>query len=216
MSTMRPPLAALVLAVLLVLAGCAGPGDRTPEPIEGSASRATVGDDGLSAAGYEEVTVEEDRVERRGTLDVSGDVELVVDYHVDATAQRAVYRDADADPPSVFALYSVPLVSPDQIDVRIDPLGDRSTADVAALAQGVYGEFGALEHVTNRTVSLLGSETTVANYRTTARSDGTSVDVSVYVAAVEHDGDVVRAVAVLPQADGDFDVVRTLLESTRH
>lgn len=213
---MREVVTVTVVAVLLVLAGCSGPGDRTPEPIEGTASPATVGGDGVAAAGYEEVVVEEDLVERRGSLDVSGDVEMVVDYHVKATAHRAVYREAGADPPRVFALLSVPRVSPDQVDTDIDPLGDRSTAEVAARAQGVYGEFGTLEHVTNDTVTVLGEETTLAKYRTSARTDGTSVEVFVYVASVEHDGDVVHAVAVVPRDADDVDVVRALLESVEH
>lgn len=210
------PLVAAALAALLVLAGCSGPADRTPEPIEGTASEATVGEDGLSTTGYETVVVESDRVNRTGTLDVSADVELQVDYQVRATAQRAVYRSTDGGPPSVFAVYSAPLVSPDSVAATIDPLGDRSTPDVVAIAQGVYGNVGELDHVENGSATLFGNETTLAKYATAAEADGSSVDVFVYVAAVEHEGDVVRAVAVVPRAADDPGAIRSLLSAVGH
>lgn len=213
---MTRPLAAVVLTVLLVVAGCSGPGDRTPQPIEGTASPATVGGDALSSAGYEEVTVGSDRVNRTGTIDVSGDVELVVDYQARATAQRAVYRTTDSDPPSVFAVYSAPLVSPESVGVVIDPLGDRSTAEIVGRVQGIYADPGQLDHVENSSATLLGNETTLAKYATTATFEGSSVDVFVYVASVRHDGDVVRAVAVVPRDADDLGTVRSLLSAVDH
>jgi len=213
---MTRPLLTLALAAVLVTAGCVGAGDRTPAPIEGSASAATVSEEGRSAAGYEEVAVESDRVTRSGTIDVSGDVELSVDYRANATARRAVYRARDADPPSVFAVYSVPLLSPERVDVTVDPLGDRSTAEVVARSQGTYDGFGDFEHVENASVTVLGTETTLVNYATTANAGGTTVDVDVYLTVVEHEGDLVRTVAVVPRADDDPGTVRTLLESVQH
>lgn len=206
----------LLVAALLVVAGCAGPGDRTPEPIEGTASAATVGEAALSSAGYELVGVGADQVNRTGTIDVSGDVELTVDYRVDATAQRAVYRRAGAEAPAVFALHSAPLVSPDSVDVTLDPLGDRSAATVVTRAQDVYADVGSLDHVENTTATLLGTETTLAKDATTATADGERVEVFVYVALVRHRGDVVRAVAVLPRADDDPETVRSLLTAAEH
>lgn len=213
---MLRPVTVVAVATLLVLAGCSGPGDRTPQPIEGTASQATVGEDGLATAGYEEVTVESDRVNRTGTLDVSGDVELRVDYRVRATAQRAVYRTTGGDAPSVFAVYSAPLVSPDAVAVTIDPLADRSTAEVATVVQATYGDFGEFDHVDDGSATLLGNETTLAKHATTAEVDGSTVDVFVYVARTEHGGDVVRAVAVVPRAADDPETLRTLLSALQH
>lgn len=213
---MDRPLTVVVLVGLVVVAGCAGGADRTPEPIRGEATPATVSQSGLSSSGYEQVTVDSQRVNRTGTIDVSGDVEMTVNYQVRATAQQAVYRKSDAELPSVFALFSVPLVSPDSVDVSIDPMGDRPLSEVAARSQETYADFGDLEHVTNASVTLLGTETTLQKYATTADADGNTVDVYVYVAVVEHDGDVVRAVAVLPQEADDAEMVRTLLASAQH
>lgn len=213
---MNRPLFVVALAALVALAGCSGPGDRTPEPIEGTAAPATVGADALAAAGYEAVAVEPDQVNRTGTIDVSGDVELNVQYRVRATARRAEYRSSGADPPSVFAVHAVPVVSPASVDTPIDPLGDRSTAEVVARAQRTYGDLGDLEGVENTTVTLLGTETTLATYATTAETGGARVDVFVSVASVEHEGDVVRAVAVVPRAAADGAPLGTLLDGVRH
>ena len=143
---------------------------------------------------------------RTGTIDVAGDVEMTVGYRVRATARRAVYRTPERDP----------LVSPESIDLDIDPLGDRSTREVVALAQGVYADVGELEHVENGSATLLGTETTLSKYATTAVAGGSPVDVFVYVAAVRHGGDVVRAVAVVPRAADDQEAVRTLLAAADH
>jgi len=207
---------AVLLAALLVVAGCSAPGDRTPQPLEGTATEATVGTEALSAGGFETAQVDARRVNRTGTLEVSGDVSLVVDYRVRATAQRAVYRSSGSDPPAVVAVHSAPLVSPDSVAATIDPLGDRSTAAVVERVQGVYGDLGTLEPLENGTATLLGNETTLARYGTTADVDGAAVEVVVYVAVVRHAGDVVRAVAVLPRAADDPATVRGLLSAVEH
>lgn len=213
---MARPLVVLALVTLLVLAGCGGPGDRTPQPLEDAASPATVEAGALTATDYQEAHVESERVTRTGTIDVSGDVDLRVNYRANVTARRADYRHRDADPPAVFAVYSVPLVSPDSVDVTIDPLGDRSPGEVAAGSQTPYSGFENLEHVENASATLLGIDTTLRKYEGTASEDGATVDVAVYIATVEHDGDVVRAVAVQPRADDDRDPVTTLLDGVQH
>lgn len=208
--------AVVLVAVMLSVAGCSGPGDRTPEPLEGTASPATLGESARSSAGYDPATVEQDRVNRSGTLDVSGDVGMTVGYRIRATAQRAVYRSSAGDPPSVLALYSAPLVSPDAVAVTLDPLGDRSTTAIVERVQDTYGSLGQLEHLGNSTVTVLGNETTLARYATSAEVDGTALDVVVYVAVVRHGGDVVRAVAVFPRERDDPETVRQLLAALDH
>ncbi len=214
---MTRPSVVIVVALAIVLAGCGGDGgNRTPEPIEGTASTATVGGDALSETGYAEATDETTTVNRSGTLDVSGDVELTVNYRIIATGQRTVYRSDGSTPPAVFALLTVPVVSPDSVDVDLDPLGDRSTVEVVTRAQGTYRDFDEFERVRNRTVETLGAEVTLQEFATTATTDSGSVSVSVFIARVEHEGDVVRAVAVLPADAADPGVVRTLVSAIQH
>lgn len=211
---MRQGFALATLAVLVVLAGCSGgggDGGRTPQPIEANASQATVGADALSGTGFTEESVERVRVNRSGTLQISGDVQMSLGYQVRATGWRAVYR-SDA---AVFALYTVPLAKPERVAATIDPLGDRSLATVVDGAQDTY-DVGGLDHERNRTATVLGDERPVRQYAGSATADGESVDVTVHVATVEHDEDVVRAVAVTPVDAADWATVRELLGGVEH
>ncbi|MEF8801469.1 MAG: DUF6517 family protein [Halolamina sp.] len=199
----------VAVALLVVLAGCGGPsGERTPETITATAGQATVSDVALSATGFSERTVQERQLSDSGTLDVSGDVEMEVTYRIEATTSRGVYASGEG---SVFAAYSVPLVEPDDVAATINPLGGRSVSDVVTHAQDTYGEFGDLDHVENTTVTMLGTQTTLGKYATAASGPDGSTEVFVYVAQVQHDGDVVVAVAVLPQANDDAEAVRMLV-----
>ncbi len=204
-----------LLLTLVVLAGCnAGPGDRTPEPIEAEASAATVPEEALPSSGLSESGREEVAVDRSGTLSVSGDVEMNLGYQVRATGWRTTYRLADGR--AVFGLYTVPLAEPERVDVRIDPLGDRSLPAIVATAQTTYSDPGDLERVQNRTATLLGTETTVEQFAGTATRDGETVAVTVHVTTVDHEGDRVRAVAVAPRGTDNWNQLRGLLENTAH
>lgn len=204
-----------LLLTLVVLAGCnAGPGDRTPEPIEAEASAATVPEGALSGSGFTESAREEVAVDRSGTLSISGDVEMNLGYRVRATGWRSTYRSADGA--TVFGLYTVPLAEPERVDARIDPLGDRSLSEIVAGAQTTYSDPGELERVRNRTATVLGAETTVQQFAGTATRDGETVDVTVHVTTVDDEGDRVRAVAVTPREADDWDRLRDLFENATH
>jgi hypothetical protein len=213
MARNRPRL--FLVVALVVLAGCnAGPGDRTPEPIEADASAATVPDEAVSTAGFSRSSREEVAVNRSGTLSISGDVEMSIGYQIRATGWRTTYRSADGG--MVFGLYTLPLTGPERVDAQIDPLGDRSLSEVVAVAQTAYSEPGDFERVQNRTVSILGAETTVEEFAATATRDGETVEVAVYVASVDREGDRIRAVAVTPRGADDWSKLSGLFESTAH
>jgi hypothetical protein len=202
--------ALVVIAVAVVLAGCSGGGTRTPQSIEATAAQATVGGSTLSETGFTDEGVERVRVNRSGTLQIAGDVQMSLGYRVNATGWRATYRDG----PRVFALYTVPDAKPDNVAARIDPLGDRSTAEIVAGAQDTYA-VESLSHRENRTATVLGSERTVRRYDGSATANGT-VEVTVSVVTVAHENDVVRAVAVVP-ADADaWPTVERLLAGVSH
>lgn len=210
----RARLAALATALVVVLAGCGGMGGpRTPETITATAGEATVSEAALSETGFTERNRTTRQLADSGTLEVAGDVQMEVNYRIEATTSRAVYGDADG---SVFAVYSVPLVEPDDVAATIDPLAGRSVTDVATRAQDTYGRFGELEPVENATVTMLGTEVTLARYVTTATGPNGSTEVILSVARVRHDGDVVVAVAVVPAPDDEISTVRTLVGGIDH
>jgi len=204
----------VAVVVLVVVAGCSGgPGDRTPQSIEADASQATVTESALSEAGYAEASAGQVAVNRSGTLQISGDVQMNLGYRVNATGWRTVYESSDGR--SVFALYTVPQAKPDNVAATIDPLGDRSLETIVDGSQDVYGETSDLEHVQNRTATVLGGEATVRQYAGSATAGGESTDVTVYVATVDHDGDIVRAVAVVDAETDDWSTVRPLFEGVQ-
>lgn len=205
----------LLLVALVVLAGCgAGPGERTPEPIEAEASAATVPDGAISAAGFFENSREEIAVNRSGTLTISGDVEMSIGYQIRATGWRSTYRSTDGG--TVFGLYTLPLAGPERVDTRIDPVGDRSLSEIVAVAQAVYSDPGELETEQNHTATVLGTETTVQQFAGTATRDSETVEITVYVTTVDHEGDRIRAVAVTPREASGWDRLRGLFEKTAH
>lgn len=205
----------LVLA-LVVLAGCnAGPGDRTPEPIEASASEASVTESALSETGFAETATEQPSVTRSGTLSIAGDVELDAGYQIQATGSRAIYHPSDTKD-TVFSLYTVPMVEPERVDVTIDPLGDASLVTIVSDAQPTYQVSGNLSHVQNRSVTILDTETTVQEFEATATTDDSTTEVTVYVARVDHESDRIRAVAVTPRDANMWDTLRPLFENVTH
>ena len=204
-----------VVAVLAAVAGCTGggPGDRTPQSIEADAARATVEEVALSETEFSEQSVRQVTVNRSGTLQISGDVQMNLGYRVNATGWRAVYRSSSGQ--GVFALYTVPQAKPDNVAATIDPLGDRSLPAVVDGAQDTYSDSSEFEHVRNRTITVLDRETTVQQFAATATADGGSTDVTVSVATVDNDGDIVRAVAVVPTETDDWSAVRPLFEGVQ-
>lgn len=208
-------LAPITLAALLVVAGCAGPGNRTPVAIQGSAAKATVAGDALGAAGYEEVAVTPGTLNTSGTLSIAGDVQMDLSYRVRAETWRAAYaRSADAGP-AVFALLSVPLVKPENVAATINPLRTVSTAATVERAQDRYAVEG-LTHERNRSTTLLGTDVAVRQYAGEGTVEGSTTEVVVFVASVRHDGDVVTAVAVAPAGAADWATVRDLLSAVDH
>ena len=178
------------------------------------ASQGTVAETALSEAGFTESSVERVAVNRSGTLQISGDVQMNLGYRVNATGWRAVYESSDGR--SAFGLYTVPQAKPDNVAATIDPLGDRSLGSIVGGAQDTYSDTSGLEHVQNRTATVLDSERTVQQYAGSATDNDESTDVTVYVATVDHDGDIVRAVAVVPADADDWSAVRPLFGGVQH
>lgn len=210
---------AFLLGVILViaLAGCSGSnGPQTPEPITATASPATLSDDALGTAGYEEAAVEERELTASGRLDIAGDVQMELGYTIHATTTRAIYRNTGTTPPSLFSILSVPLAKPEQVSATIDPLRDRSTIDLATRAQDTYSEIEGLSHTENQTVTVLGNQTTLERYRASARTDGTETDIYLYVVRLHHEGDILIGIGVGPLTADDPETLRTLVEAIQH
>lgn len=206
-----------VLLAMVVVAGCGGGGQATPEAIVANASTATVGEDVAADAGYGNETVTQEAFTDTGRIAVSGDIEFETEYRLRGTAWSAIYRGSGSGSPSpVFALLAVPQVRPEAVDVAVNPLRDRSPTEIATRAQDTYGDIENVSHIANRSVTILGNETAVPTYEATATVDGQSVAVVVHLAMVRDGTDIVTAVAIHPEGATQGDAVVRLLEAIEH
>lgn len=206
-------LAALVLACCLVLAGCGG----SQETLTGEATPATVGDDTLSATDWERVTTTERRLTTTVTVTLQGDSELTSRRSVNATTHVAVYRDTRS-PPTVLALWSVPALKPlEGTDLTVNPVARRSPTNLTGDVQSTYSGVGPLSRTGNASMTLLGADRQFAVADGTATGpEGSPVPVTVVSATVEHEGDFVVVLAVVPEGRSPTGTVAPLVGNVTH
>ncbi|MFB6192280.1 MAG: DUF6517 family protein [Haloarculaceae archaeon] len=212
---MRRALALLVVLVVLT-AGCSGGGsDGGDGPIVASASPATIDEAVLAETGYERVLATNETHNTSFTLTIQGDVQANPTFEVRATVHRAVYRRSLDGGSATVALLSVPTVKPsEQLASRIDPFRARTPAETAANATGA--DVSGLRHRDNRTVTVLGNETTMRLFDGTVARDGAAVDATVGVATVRDGTDAVTVVVVTPRGADERAAVDRLLAGVRH
>lgn len=213
---MKQPLPAILVILVIILAGCGGgSGGQTPEPITAEATEATVSQAALDAADYSEPDIRQQPYNTTGEIELSGDVQLDLSYQFHATAVAAEYQ-AEGTPTPVFAVFSVPLIQPDQVDIERNPLKDRSISDIAALSQRTYDEISSVEHIENRTVLMLSEEVSFQLFQAQVGTDGSQTEVRLQYAQVRHNDDVVVAVGITPPSSAETERVITLIEGIEH
>lgn len=203
---------ALLVAVAVLTAGCSGGGGNggSDDPIVAAASPATIDEAALSETGYERVSVTNETHNTSFTITIQGDVQANPTFEVHAAVHRAVYRRSLDGGAATVALLSVPTVKPsDQLASRVDPFRDRTPAETVENATGAAAS--DLRHRGNRTVTVLGNETTMRLFEGTVARDGGETDATVGVAAVRDGTDEVTVVVAYPRgADGRAAVDRLL------
>jgi hypothetical protein len=188
-------LAVVSVLLLVSLSGCS----FLAGPLEFSANKATIADAAVEDAGYEEVAVTEDVIEREFSR-------AGVTKQVRVTNWMAMYeRSIDLGALGTQRAAVVSILSTPKIEIAgqgpFNPVGDYSNADLVTLVQDQYEGLSDLQQVEDRRVSILGQTATVSKYSATATLDGgAEVDVYLHVTKVEHGDDYVIAVAVHPQA----------------
>mgnify|MGYP000368569338 CR=1 FL=1 len=211
-------LRALLLIVLIVVAGCAGSGgSATPTaspPLRATADPAVIAPSTLDATGYAERHADAPSLSTTVTARIEGDVTLQTTRDVRARTARRVYGRATPDGPVVVGLYAVPTVQPfENADLRKNPATGLSTADVLTRAQTVY-DVRNLSQTGQRSVTLLGTDATLTQYEGMATANGTDRPVTAAVVTVAHGDDYVTAAVVTPRGR-DAPLVR-LVEAVRH
>ncbi|PSP77324.1 hypothetical protein BRC81_10115 [Halobacteriales archaeon QS_1_68_20] len=204
---------AAALASLLVLAGCLGGN----ELVTATGSPASVQGEAVAEAGYERAGSAELTVEQTLTVTLQADVEGRESVDVNATVPVERYRRTTADGPAVLAVASSPSVTVIENPPKSrDPLGERSTAGLVTLLQSTYEDPTDLSSTSSRPVETLDREAELVTYRGTAIRDGERVDVAVHVLTVEHEDNVVTAVAIHPAGVDERDRIAKLLAALDH
>ncbi len=212
----RQLLAAGAAAGTALTAGCTGFLSDTL-----SSTRATVSQAALDETGYDEHTVETVVIERTvGRFGIERKIEVENWY---AEYDRAVSLDAlglSRVQGAVVAVLTTPQIS--FLGKTFNPVGEYSTDELVALIQDRYDQLENVRSVGESSISILGTDTTLARYEANARltSAGTSLDVYLQLSEpVAHGDDFVICVAVYPQVVGletESESVRTLLSSLEH
>ncbi|QLG49877.1 DUF6517 family protein [Natrinema halophilum] len=214
--TRRQLLAAGATTGMGSLAGCTGLLRDTL-----SSTPATVSGGALEESGYSKHAVDEVPIERTvGRFGIERTVEVRNWY---AEYDRSVSLDElglTRVQAAIVAALTTPQIS--FLGKTFNPVGEYSTADLVELIQSRYDRLEDVEYVDAESISILGTETTLARYDARARllAQETTLDVYVQVSEpVAHGDDFVICVAAYPQVQGletESDEVRTLLESLEH
>ncbi len=217
-TTRRRLLAAGGAAAVVGLAGCAGIDTDLitgSGPAEFDAEAATVADATLSETGYELVDVSEDvRTESFEVADQTREVEVTSHF---AEYDRAVEILGERFQAAVFVAFSTP-----QIEVlgrTFNPVGDMSSEDLAEMVQSRYDGVEDLERRSEYETTVAGSQSRVVQYdaRADLAESGVTVDLVLHVAdPVAVGGDFVVGIGAYPEAVGDGDAVRALLNGIEH
>jgi len=210
---------AVALVVSILVAGCTGGGGAgTPTddpPLRATADPATLAAVALDATRYAERRADAPPLNTTITARIEGDVTLQTTREVRATTARRVYARSTPAGPIVVGLYAVPSVQPfDNADLRKNPAAGLSPAALFGRAQSVYADVRDLSTTDERSVSVLGTEATLARYRGVATRDDSTRSIDAALVTVAHGGDYVTVAVVIPRGrDAPLD---RLLEAVRH
>jgi len=219
----RGLLAAIAASTSVAVAGCAGGEDGS---YEYDADPARIPSEAASNAGYEGEEPESFTIEQE--FDVAG-----VNAQVSATTWVAGYENQEngsalfvaSTPDAAVGGQSVnPLVRADDAELIRRLLEQADQRGIGGEGSDVEAE--DIESRGSETRTILGQEAEVSILETTINAEveagtnqsGNAEDVPVflYVATVQHDGDVVALVGVHPTAIDAGDAVLSLMEQVEH
>jgi hypothetical protein len=203
------------LVGLLLTSGCIGFLTGS-EALEFSSEPAVVTDSAQQETNYEQVRREPQTVTRNFTAaDQTRQVEVT--NHV-AEYSRSVDLPVFGDQQVArFTVLSTPKVTIAG-QGPFNPVDDLNNTELVLTLQEKYDGISNVQPESERSLTVLGNETTVSKFRADATMDtGESVEVFIHITKVEHGDDFVVAVGVYPtQVDGEQENIDTLLQNVDH
>lgn len=196
-----------LVAFCLVASGCLGV--VTQETFEFESSPAAIDDGSLADAGYEPSASRAITVNR--SFEIQGQ-----ERRVNLTNHVRTYRKPTAGVPLAHAVaFSTPSAS--VLGQSVNPLARVDERQLVELALEDVAQVRDVTRVDNRSVTVLGSETTVEKFAARAERNGSSARVFVHATRLTNEGDLLVLVVMYPRSmeDGDSDVV-TLLRGVEH
>ncbi|MFB6234403.1 MAG: DUF6517 family protein [Halopenitus sp.] len=198
------PRSLAALAVVVLLAGCIG------GALSFSASPATVDEAALEAANYtgqdpEPVTINE-------TVEVAG-----VSRQVTATTWTTSYMSNET--PATLIVASTPdaTIAGQSVNPITRLTGKELLQRVAKEVGNTDGvNFEDIEVVQRENRKILGKQTEVTTFATTASTDRGEVPIRIHLASVSHQGDVVVLVGVHPKKVDERSTQLKLMEAVEH
>lgn len=197
----------LLLALVVVVAGCAG-GVTSFEADAARVSQSVVADTNYEYNG----TV--DRAVTR-TFEVGGSTQNVTVTNRMATYDKAIeVPGLGSQRLAVVVVLSSPSIG--LAGSEFNPLADASARDLAAMLSERRAGLSVDRRVGQSTVETLGTRVTVHRFRGSQSVGPTSLDVTVQVTKVEHEGDFVVVSAVYPRRLDDAETVRRMIRGLSH
>jgi len=194
----RQGLLALAVVGLLVTTGCVGL--VLGNGLEMDSEPAGVSDEALSETGFE--FVEHRTLWLNETVQVAGQQrDINASNHAMIYNRTTSLERFDRDTGG-FVVISTPDVSIG--GESVNPAARMSNRELVERFQGdlesEVGQLGNLTKVSERTEPVLGYAATVSVFETTTTIDGQDVTLYVHATTVKHEGDVVVAIGVHPEA----------------
>ncbi|MFW5919399.1 MAG: DUF6517 family protein [Halanaeroarchaeum sp.] len=205
-------------------AGCI---DQLPflgdEPLEFSASPASIPDPVLEETGYDEQEIEEVVVEE--TFESTGQTQDVIVTNWQGEYDKAIdLSELPLSSDETVRAAVVTTLSTPQVRVlgrTFNPVADVESAELAEMVQDRYGGVEGLEQVGEESVPVAGESTTVGEFEGQARhvGEGVSIDLTLHIAeAVESGDDFIVGVGGYPTRlrERERSHVFSMLEGIEH
>lgn len=190
----RTALVVLAFALLVATSGCVDlvMGD-TPTY---ASSEANVSETALEESGYQPSASDTQNVTRN--VSAAGQERTVrVTNHVTQYNRSMSLGPLGEQELGRFVVFTTPEV--EIVGQTMNPVADWSERRVLKEVATQYAKIEDINHVDNRTVSILGSERSVEKFSGVTTVGGNQVDVYIHVTKFRHEGDFVVGIGVHPQ-----------------